>query len=229
MAETVQVQQETSLPEYLARSWQHHGKARSYDLEVEQWLGEYPNLLDLIDADDGSLFDARPNSGTMLDDGKTPALITIALKPRTLERLKAATRERPGPRSNNRQLTIEGKEIDLRNRANFDLVNADIRNVENLARSYMHQFRTRPTKRQRRRLICELDRLMLLRGQELSRPLYDSICLRLGMEVPPDFWHLPSEMLSDPELVSKIVGKMRSPLPCPVENLGESRCVEVGM
>ena len=196
MSETVEVQQEAFLPEWLARAWQHYGKARSFDLDMEYWLSEYPNLLDLIDASNGSLFKALSVPGTMLDDGKTPALTTIGLMPRTLEQLKAATREKPGPKTHERQITLAtGEKVDLRNRANFDLVEADPRDVDNVARSYLHQFRTRPTKRQRRRLIIELHRVMLLKGQQLSRSLYGSICLRLGMELPPYFWHLPREML----------------------------------
>jgi hypothetical protein len=106
------------------------------------------------------------------------------------------SREEPKPpRQVHRQITIEGKQIDVRNRANFDLLNARIEDVENLSQSYLHQMRSQPTKRQRRRLTCELQRVMTLRGKDLSRPLYGSVCLRLGMPLPADFWHLPPEML----------------------------------
>jgi len=129
---------------------------------------------------------------------------TLTLTTRALEIVKTA---RAALKAHVRQVTVEGgKRIDIRNRANFDLLQADIREVEAVAQSYLHQFRIEGvTKGQRRRLICELHRVMLLRGKELSRPLYGSICLRLGTPLPPDFWTLP--MLAQTTISSGISGE----------------------
>jgi hypothetical protein len=220
MSEVIAEIQKLSVPEWLVRAWRHHGKTTQFDLDMQEWLEEYPDLSKLIEASNGVLLDAWPVPGIILEDGKTPAVYTIQLKPRTLEFLQAS-REKPGPKTHDRQITIQGKQIDLRNRANFDLLNAHIEDTENVSQSYLHQFRSEPTKRQRRRLTCELHRVMVLRGREFSRPLYGSICLRLGIPLPEDFWCLPPEMLPN-------VGKTCSTPPHPVENR-ESQCVEVGM
>jgi hypothetical protein len=216
VANLVEVEQKPAAPEWLARTWRHHGKTTQFDLDMQQWLEEYPDLSKLIEASNGSLLDAWP-----VPDGKTPAVYTIQLKPRTSELLQAS-REKPGPKTHTRQVTVEGKEFDIRNGVNFALVHARIQDVENVAHSYLHQFRSEPTKRQRRRLLLELHRVMLLRGKELSRPLYDSISLRLGMPLPEDFWCLPPEMLPN-------VGKTCSSPPFPLANPEKSDRVEVGM
>lgn len=184
---------------WLKETWQHYNKAGTFDVDLAQWIAAYPNIFQDMQAPDGS-FEAMwdPTCMTTLPDQKTPALVRIALTPETLKDFRAEPREKqkPGPKTNATQITVDGKETDLRNRANFDLLNGRIEDVENVAESYLHQFRIEGvTKGQRRRLICELHRVMLLRGKELSRPLYGSICLRLGMPLPPDFWHLPAGML----------------------------------
>ena len=222
MGNLVEVEQKPVVPEWLARAWRHHGKTSQFDMDMQRWLEEYPDLSNLIEASNGSLLDAWAAPGIILEDGKTPAVYTIQLKPRTSELLQAS-REKPGPKTHTRQVTVQGKEFDTRNGVNFALVHARIQDVENVAHSYLHQFRSDPTKRQRRRLLLELHRVMLLRGKELSRPLYGSISLRLGMPLPEDFWCLP------PEMLLPNVGKTCSTPPLlPVEN-HESQCAEVGM
>jgi hypothetical protein len=184
-------------PEWLLRTWTFAGKKPQYEAYASDWFEEYPDLTERVkDATEQGLIDgvSKPLP-TPEYPHPTPDVHWINVKPRTLEKLKAQTREKPGPKTNATQLTIQGREIDPRNRANLDLIVADIENVENLAHSYLHQFRSEPTKRQRRRLTCELQRVMTLRGQDLSRSLYGSICLRLGMPLPADFWHLPPEIL----------------------------------
>jgi len=129
----------------------------------------------------------------------------IILTPTTWERLKEKLRERPSRKTNARQVTVEGKEFDLRNAVNFALIRGRIEDVENVAQSHLHQLRQHTTKRQRRRLLLELHRVMLLRGEELSRPLYGSMCLRLGMPLPADFWHLPPESKRDEDALAVLI------------------------
>ena len=184
-------------PEWLIRTWTYAGKRQDYVALSNDWNSEYPDLATrLQDAVKVGWIDGESKPlPTPENPNATPDTHWIRLKPRTLEILRTTTKEKPGPKTNTRQVTVEGKQIDLRNRANFDLLKAAIQDVENVAHSYLHQFAQDPTKRQRRRLTCELQRVMTLRGQELSRSLYGSICLRLGMPLPPDFWTLPPEML----------------------------------
>ena len=125
------------------------------------------------------------------EDG-LPQILDVRLKPNVFRDLKEAA-----PR---RQVTIDGKSVDVRNRANFDLLNADIKDVEKVAESYLSQFKNRPTKRVRRRLTCELQRLLLLKGPLLNRELYGSICLWTGAKLPPDFFRkLPKELWNGPD------------------------------
>jgi hypothetical protein len=78
-----------------------------------------------------------------------------------------------------RQVTVDGRAVDLRNRANFDLLNADIKDVENVAYSWLHELRTTANKRVKRGVKLALQRTLLLRGRQLPQDLYDTINLRI--------------------------------------------------
>jgi hypothetical protein len=59
----------------------------------------------------------------------------------------------------------------------------------------LSQIRNTRNMRVRHRLKAELHDIILLRGKDLPRDVYGSICLRLGMPLPPDFWHISPERL----------------------------------
>ena len=104
MSEVIAEIQKRSVPEWLVRAWRHHGKTTQFDLDMQHWLEEYPDLSKLIEASNGSILEAWPVRDIILADGETFAAYTIKLRPRTLEQLKA-TREKPGPKIHATQIT----------------------------------------------------------------------------------------------------------------------------
>jgi hypothetical protein len=181
------------------------GVAKVYgpDAEVPATSEFYPGLLRLADAillENGTtnraamqalaLADGTPLVRVLADLVRTPSSVVVKLTAEGGHILPRKGRREPTVR----QITLaDGSKVDIRNRANFDLLIARIEEVEAVAQSYLHQYRVKGvTKGQRRRLICELHRAMLLRGKDLSRALYGSICLRVGAPLPPDFWTVSS-------------------------------------
>jgi len=92
--------------------------------------------------------------------------------------------------SNRRQIMVDGgqvtvdaridaRKVDLRNRANFDLIIADIKDVESAVLAWLHEYRSTENKRVKRAAMLTLTRVLLLRGRELSTDIYDTINLRL--------------------------------------------------
>jgi hypothetical protein len=78
-----------------------------------------------------------------------------------------------------RQITVDGRGFDLRNKANFDLAGAHIEDVVNATYGWLHEFRNTRNKRVKRAAMLTLTRVLLLRGRELPSDLYDTINLRL--------------------------------------------------
>jgi len=187
--ETVQGQavDENHVLRFLKEAKEANPMTVRFELHTPEWIHDYPDIEQLIAyASEQGLVDAVPSSGIGQDEAGHWYLWTITLRPKLVKILKG---QAPG-KDVRRQVTIDGKEVDLRNRANFDLVNARIEDVEAVTQSYLHQLRNSPIRGQRRACMCQLHRVMLLRGPELHRDLFSSICLRLGSELPEDFWSL---------------------------------------
>lgn len=107
---------------------------------------------------------------------------------------------RPGVKTCGRQFTAtqeDGTRVkyDTRIGRVFNILHADSEVLADVAYGDLNQFRNTQNKRVRRRLKAELRGMMLLRGRDLPRDLYGSVCLRLGMPLPPDFWHISPERL----------------------------------
>ena len=198
---------------WLCPVWLACGGKEEFDVFPSDWTGEggYQALVQhLQDAEKRELLVVSPIDQVQPNEG-----VHVMLFPGTARTLEEETEARKR-RSVSRQVTVGGKGVDLRNRANFDLFGADMEDVENVTHSYLHQLRSDPTKGQRRRLICELHRVMLLRGRELSRRLYGSLCLRLGMPLPPDFWKLSRTEVGNGKWVTCVCDRENSkPKPSP--------------
>jgi len=172
--------------EWLRPLWILCGQKKQFEVRSKDltFPGGYKALLEkLKDANKRGVLDYWPAF-----EGASDSYV-IRLAPGTVAALEETVK--PAPRTPCRQITVQSREIDLRNRANFDLVVARIEDVEDVAESYLTQLRSKPTKKQRRACTCQLQRILLLRGAELSRWLYGSISLRIGSPLPSDFWTAP--------------------------------------
>jgi hypothetical protein len=181
------------------------GKGKDeFEVFADDWKGElgYPALVKLLKgAEEKGYLAAIP-------DMIQPDIVThVKLFPgclRTLEeiteRLKQASRDKPGPKTNARQITTtqeDGTRVkyDTRIGRVFNILHADSEVLADVAYGDLNQFRNTQNKRVRRRLKAELRDMMMLRGKDLPRDLYGSVCLRLGMPLPSDFWHISPERL----------------------------------
>jgi hypothetical protein len=97
------------------------------------------------------------------------------------------------PKQPHRQITVDSVHVDLRNRANFDLANADIKDIETVAYGWLHEFRTATNKRVKRAAELQLQRVILLKGRKISRALYETIDLRLRGQLDA----VPDDAVSD--------------------------------
>lgn len=79
-----------------------------------------------------------------------------------------------------RQLTVEGREYDLRNMVNYELMVARTEDVEAVAKSYLFNMNHERNKKVFRACQRELQRVLLLRGKDLSMVLLDDIKLKLA-------------------------------------------------
>lgn len=111
-----------------------------------------------------------------------------------LDDLKMIPKEKPGRKSHETQITIEGKTRYMSDRVRM-ILDATPKVLADTAQGNLAQIRNTQNKKVRRRLLAELHDIALLRGEDLPRHVYGSLCLRLGMPLPPDFWSLPPEIL----------------------------------
>jgi len=182
---------ESWFPTKLVEIWELNGKRTQFDMMRKEWPENYLDWMILTGKVVPTMLKAWSNQDSKDEDGRF-SFITVRFTPLGLKLMRelgeGLKMMREGPKTHRRQITIEGKEIDLRNRANFDIAVAGIKEVEGVAQSYLTQLRNRPNKRVRRRLKCELQRVLLMRGPELNRWLYGSVCLWTGAGMPPDFF-----------------------------------------
>lgn len=173
------------LPQWLLRTFDFYGRKQTYEIHAWNWEGEYPNLWQLVqDASKIGIINSRstPDPDPRYPDG-TPNEHYIILKPTTWERLKQAVRQKPGPKTNLRQISVDDEKFDVRSGRVFMLLRARAQDLENIAYSFLHQLRTTEVEKVRRRMRGELKDMLLLRGSDLPRPLYDTINLRLRGQI----------------------------------------------
>jgi hypothetical protein len=189
MGGTVAVEQEASIPEWLVRTWAISGKKLTYDVYLDDWASEYPDLTDQVKvAVDAGIIDAEIRPGS--------CLIILNRNPRTHELLRGASRERPGPKTHATQITTsDGTKYNTRSDYVRMILDADPDILTGTVEGDLSQIRNDRNKRVRRRLKAELHDIMLLRGKDLPRDVYGSVCLRLGMPLPADFWRISPERL----------------------------------
>jgi len=89
------------------------------------------------------------------------------------------------------QIKIGKAKVDLRNQANYDLVVAKVPDLETVTGSYLTQLQSGPTKRQRRAILCQLLRILLLRGSDLNPWLRGQVCLWTKAPLPADYFKTP--------------------------------------
>jgi hypothetical protein len=175
-------------PEWLVRTWVFAGKKQTYEAYSWDWDDEYPDLAERVqEAVKQGLIDGESKPLPTPDAPEaTPDTHWIKLKPRTLELLKAAIREKPGAKTHGRQLTQTLEDgtklvIDTRN-----LVNAVLATPERAARAciyWVDVFRDPESPAMKTRVRLNLERADALWGGRLEEEnpgLYLRIMQALG-------------------------------------------------
>jgi len=168
--------------EQFRQLWRLHGCKSNFEVfrrdcvgvdwaKMIQWLKTLP------------IVDAHPSA--YLDSEELPVSCTIRVKPYTMQQLKE------GKEAPRRQITIGQTRVDLRNRANYDLVVAKVPDLETVVGSYITQLQSGPTKRQKRAILCQLLRVLLVRGCDLSPWLRGQVCLWTKAPLPDDYFRAP--------------------------------------
>jgi hypothetical protein len=105
-----------SCGDWLRAIWEHHDRKASFELNVPDWVQDYPNLMQLIQDDKRKhRIRAWPckDYGDM-DNVGTPNVIKVEITPSTLRELEP-------PETVHRQTTVSGRPFDLRNRVNQEI------------------------------------------------------------------------------------------------------------
>lgn len=165
-------------PAWLVRIWTHHGKAREIVVDMSLWLPEYPDLLRLVENYPG--IDAYPHKDCLLSDGVTPAACEITLKPRTLEALRALPTVKPGPKTHNRQATVNGFRMDLRSMVSLMIYTTSPANLADACKLWLADLRLERKATVRRKVRILLERAVGVRGEDmdpaLKRQIMESLC-----------------------------------------------------
>ncbi len=147
----------------LRRVWQHYGRKAEFDVHLSDWSAEEDLMQLLKDAKAANKLEAWPNRD-VCDENGNPMLVTVRLRPSTVDALRQETRQ-----PLRRQVTIEGKEIDLRNGANHEILGARIEDLASVTKSYLSNLRNDPEPKVRRASQIRLHKVLLLRGGDFER------------------------------------------------------------
>ena len=170
--------------ECLHQIWKYHGKKESFEMIRGDWPSEYWDLLEKMDP---TLIEAWPNN-EYKDASGQPGSTSVRIKPKGLELLHQLQR----PREVHRQVTIDGKHVDLRNSKNHLLMTVPIEHLEVVAPLWLNDFKTEQDLRAFRALRMKLQDLLAYRCSELSPPLKNMITSVLmthskpSCEYPPE-------------------------------------------
>jgi hypothetical protein len=152
--------------EWLRAMWEYSGRKVEFDMRSCDWEN-YSALLDLLKAN-ANLVEAFPNNDVRDEKGQ-PAITFVRIKPDGLKLLKEKLREV------HRQITVDGKKVDLRSGWNHLILTCDIENLELLASNWLRQLKAEKEPRVWRAVQMNLMKLLAYRGRELSSELKDRI------------------------------------------------------
>ena len=157
------------------------------------WPSQYWDLLDKMDP---TLIEVWPNNEYQDASGQ-PASMDVRIKPKGLSLLQQR------PREVHRQVTVDGKGIDLRNDRSRMIVTPPIENLIIMATVWMNRLKTERNIGPWRANRLTLDRLLAYRGHELPPMLKDQLISALEKYIEPKNNGYPNK---NAEEVSECVG-----------------------
>jgi hypothetical protein len=175
--------EETFIRDTLKELWEAYEKKQEFDVCKIDFPVNWGSLVKRLLNVPSIILEAWPDKLLGFDEEGQPKVVRVRLRPHGLQQLRELQeKQKPGPKTNRTQITINGKEIDLRNRAWFDIVSAQIKDLEFVVANLLIQLTEEPTKRVQRACTCMLQRILLLRGRDLNRELYGAVCQVLDVE-----------------------------------------------
>jgi hypothetical protein len=171
------------LPNWLLDISAFYGGKRAFKLEVPFWLNAYPDLLELIDESQkrGEII-AIPTTGDMYYKDGVPQVFNVEILASTWRQLREANRKHA-----RRQITREGKRLHVEAGYNHDVYNANIIDVADEARHHLNRLRTEQDIVVRRGHEMRLQKLKLIKGDELREQYPDLYAtIRTALEMVPE-------------------------------------------
>jgi hypothetical protein len=123
--------------------------------------------------------EAWPNVDFGTDEDGLPLAMTVKIKP------GAAAFLREHPRAVHRQITIDGKRVDIRSERAHMIVTPPVENLIIMASIWMKRLETEQDQRAWRANRLNLERLLTYRGHELPLALKDDVIKALDKDPKP--------------------------------------------
>lgn len=177
--------------ECLHAVWEHYDKKADFDMIKADWPSDYVDLLGKVDS---SLIQTWPVQDFREKDGQLAA-IHVRIRPAGLSLLQR-------PRAVHRQVTVDGKKVDLRSGRDYMLMTAPIENLAEQAPTWLKELEAEQDLKAFRAKRLQLQRLLAYRAHELPPMLHDRIISVLDQLIKPSDGDQPQNA----EGVSECVG-----------------------
>lgn len=148
------------LPSFL-EIWKFYGRKGEFEMIRTDWPDKYSDLVNLLKTTDPTVVEAWPNYDYGTDEKGQTNAVHVSIKPLGLRLLK----ERP--QEVHRQVTVNGKKVDLRNERALMILTPPIENLVTMIPLWVQQLRIEREPRPWRAIYLKLDRLLTYRGHEL--------------------------------------------------------------
>ena len=159
--------------ECLHQVWKFYSKKESFEMIRGDWPSQYWDLLDKMDP---TLIEVWPNNEYQDSSGQ-PASMDVRIRPKGLELLHLHQWQRP--REVHRQVTIDGKKVDLRNDRARMIVTMSVESLVALTPIWIEQLQIEREPRPQRAMRLQLERLLAYRGPDLPLILKDKVITAL--------------------------------------------------
>jgi len=150
-----------------------------FDMVRADWVKDYPDLVELLSKADPTVVQAWPNSDFGTGEDGLPLAMTVRIEPLGARLL------RQQPREVRRQMTVNGRRVDLRSERAHMIVTPPVENLIIMAHIWMKRLETEQDQRAWRANRLNLERLLTYRGHELPLALKDDVIKALDKYPKP--------------------------------------------
>jgi hypothetical protein len=154
----------------MLEAWKYYGKQATFDLARGDWITAYPDLVELLEESKQFGAEVYPNKSCLDPEDGNPLVFFIKLPVNLQQQF-----EQRNQKIVRRQITIDGKEVDLRNGRNHMLLTCKLENLQSLLPHWVNMLLHEPDSKTKRSIEMNLERLIAYRGHELPPDVKQSI------------------------------------------------------